>query len=132
MLNRIHIVVLLLLITLAPAAQSQEGHPLVGTWQGNWGDDNALLTVIMTWDGQRISGIVNPGPGSTELDSAILDSSQWSVALAMPVTDSAGNSSTFMLDGTLNNVGSRMRSLTGTWRYLGRSGPITLGRQNGQ
>jgi len=132
MLNRIHTVVLLLLITLSPLAQSQEGHPLVGTWQGNWGDDNSLLTVIMTWDGQRISGIVNPGPDSSELASAALDSSQWAVEMEMPVTDSSGNTANLMLKGNLNNVGSRMRSLSGTWSYRGRNGPITLGRQNGQ
>src|SRR5690606_9411191 len=58
---------LLLALCLASAAGAQEGHPLVGTWQGEWGPNNAnFLTLILYWDGKAISGIVNPGPDQGE------------------------------------------------------------------
>ena len=121
----------LLLVTAMPSLQAQEGHPLVGTWQGTWGADDNFLTLILTWDGVQLHGIVNPGPDSSELGQSSVDSSTWHVQLDMPVTDNNGATAALTLDGTINNIGSRLRTLTGTWRRQGQSGPFTLQRQNG-
>ena len=46
-------------------AIAQEGHPLTGTWYGDFGMTTAQrndLTVIMKWDGANTTGMVNPGP----------------------------------------------------------------------
>ena len=42
-------------LALAVAAAAQEGHPLAGTWYGDYGTGNQKrdLTVIMKWDGQE-------------------------------------------------------------------------------
>jgi len=121
----------LLLLVAVPVVQAQEGHPLVGTWQGSWGENNNFLTIIMNWDGQRISGLVNPGPGSTEIASGTLDSSRWHVELEMPLTNDTGDSGDFSLEGEMTNIISRTREINGTWRYRGDSGSLTLTRQNG-
>jgi hypothetical protein len=131
LMTQYRLALLLLLLTAAPVVQAQEGHPLVGTWQGNWGENNNLLTIIMNWDGQRISGIVNPGPGSTEIEAANLDSSRWQVELEMPLTDDTGNSGDFSMNGEMINVTSRIRAINGNWRYRGDSGSFILTRQNG-
>ena len=46
----------------------QQGHPLAGSWHGEWGppDDRMDLTIIMNWDGQRVTGLVNPVTDRTQ------------------------------------------------------------------
>ncbi|MBT3711002.1 MAG: hypothetical protein HOG19_16290 [Gammaproteobacteria bacterium] len=130
-MTQLRFTLLFLLMAAIPVVQAQEGHPLVGTWQGSWGENNNFLTIIMNWDGQRISGIVNPGPGSTEIETGSLDSSSWRVELGMPLNDDTGNSADFTLEGEITNVTSRTRSINGSWRYRGDSGSFILTRQSG-
>src|SRR5205809_6215678 len=62
--------------TLAVSAFAQEGHPLTGTWYGDFGMSPAQrndLTVVMKWDGTNTTGIVNPGPNAVPLKTARLD-----------------------------------------------------------
>ena len=45
------------LFVVAAALLFQEGHPLVGSWHGNWGSDEknrSDFTVVMDWDGKTI------------------------------------------------------------------------------
>ena len=49
---------------------AQEGHPLTGTWAGDWGPtitQRTHLTLVMNWDGKNISGTINPGPDHARL-----------------------------------------------------------------
>ena len=53
-----------LLFGLLGAVGAQEGHPLKGSWLGEWAGnsvhgDNILL--ILDWDGKAITGMINPG-----------------------------------------------------------------------
>ena len=67
---------------LAAAALAQEGHPLAGTWHGNWGPDTATrhdLTVFMDWDGKAVTGLVNPGFDQSPLQNAKLNPKDWTV-----------------------------------------------------
>lgn len=125
--------VLTLLAALAFPALAQEGHPLVGTWQGEWGTagDGNFLTLIMYWDGKTITGLVNPGPDSTMLESAELDSSAWTVRLETDLKDDAGTSVHLVAEGQLENIGSQTRSMTGTWQHANGRGTFTLTRQGG-
>src|SRR5215472_11492624 len=57
-------------------AAAQEGHPLTGTWYGDFGmtaGQRNDLTVIMKWDGANVSGMVNPGPSVVPIKTARLD-----------------------------------------------------------
>ena len=63
-------------LILAVSAVAQEGHPLTGTWYGDFGMDSSKrndLTVVMKWDGSATSGIVNPGPSAVPIKVARLD-----------------------------------------------------------
>ena len=125
---------LFLLGLCALPAMAQQGHPLSGTWQGDWGEQGGtahFLTLIMEWDGSRITGIANPGPDSTAIDTMTLDASDWSVRIDMDIKDSAGNTVRFQGEGRLGNLGSQTRTLEGTWRGNGRSGRFSLTRQSG-
>lgn len=120
---------------LAFPALAQEGHPLVGTWQGEWGaslDQQNFLTLILTWDGKNISGIANPGPDSVAVVKSVqLDSSAWTVHIEMDVQDDSGKTISLVADGKLDNVGSPFRTLTGTWDHEGEGGSFKVARQGG-
>ena len=62
------------LCAMGPAASAQEGHPLAGTWYGEYssGSRTTDLTVIMKWDGKAVSGLIDPGPASSPITSAEL------------------------------------------------------------
>jgi len=120
---------LMLLLTSSTSLHAQEGHPLVGTWQGEW--DGNFLTLIMNWDGTTISGMANPGPTSTTLESVVLDSSTWSVTITTDLKDDKGNTIHFTATGALDNIGSPVRTVQGTWRTDSSSGAFTLTRQSG-
>lgn len=52
---------------------AQEGHPLDGTWYGEYvsGGQRHDLTVIMNWDGKTVTGTVNPGPDASKLAATL-------------------------------------------------------------
>ena len=55
---------------------AQEGHPLTGTWGGDWGPNATTrnhLTFVLNWDGKSVTGSINPGPDSVTLSSVYLD-----------------------------------------------------------
>ena len=65
-----------LLIAAAVSVAAQEGHPLTGTWYGDFGmtaGQRNDLTVILKWDGSNVSGLVNPGPNVVPIKSARMD-----------------------------------------------------------
>lgn len=100
-------------------AVAQQGHPLSGSWHGEWGQpdghDRMDLTVIVTWDGNAISGLVNPVTDRAEIRNATLNSSDWSVRFEVEVADASGQTSSCVANGTLDRVGSDRRTLAGTW-----------------
>src|SRR5688500_13854432 len=61
-------------VAFTVAAAAQEGHPLAGTWYGDFSTGNQKndLTVIMKWDGRSVTGLINPGPDSRPITSAVL------------------------------------------------------------
>lgn len=122
----------LLLVLLVPAAWAQEGYPLEGTWEGYWGETPStrqFLTMIMHWDGHRVSGLVNPGPNAGTLRSVKLDSSDWTVEIVMDVKNASGDTVRLTADGRLENIGSYGRTLAGVWRHDGDSGVFKISRQ---
>src|SRR4030095_7265655 len=73
--------VLVSVLSLA-GVSAQEGHPLVGTWYGEWGptpQERHDVTIIMSWDGKKIDGTIDPGPDAAPFKTATLDSSSWTV-----------------------------------------------------
>jgi hypothetical protein len=57
------------------AAMAQEGHPLKGSWLGDFGPSKTARTqvfVVMDWDGKAITGTINPGTDNIPLKNATL------------------------------------------------------------
>jgi len=120
-----------LIFGIAISAVAQEGHPLAGTWYGDWGPsktDRNDVTVVMSWDGKTITGVINPGPDAVPIKIAMLDSSKWTVHLEADAKDKAGNLVRFIADGKLENLGSPNRSLTGTWTHGNVKGDFKITR----
>lgn len=124
--------ILLILASLPSAVGAQEGYPLVGTWTGYWGrtpSHRQFLTVIMSWDGHSVSGLVNPGPNAGTLRSVKLNSSDWTVEMVMDVKDASGASIRLTAAGRLENIGSYNRSVSGVWQDGQDSGIFRISRQ---
>jgi len=109
----------------------QEGHPLVGTWSGDWGPTAAhrnQITIVMNWEGGKITGIVNPGPDMIPLKIVTLDSTKWTVRIEAEAKDRSGKPVHFVADGKLDDILSYNRTLTGTWSHGNVKGDFKLRR----
>ena len=73
------------------------------------------LTVIMDWDGQRLTGLVNPVTDRARLQNATLDSGTWTVRFEVEVKGPADQMLHCVADGRLGQLGSDRRTLAGTW-----------------
>jgi len=104
----------------ASSALAQFGHPLKGSWSGDWGpnkDQRTRVLLQMQWDGKAITGAINPGPNALPLTTASLDPETWQVHL-----EAKG----VVIDGKLENIGSAHRVLSGTWSQAGQKGDFRL------
>ena len=121
---------LLVLLTTTLPLSAQEGHPLSGTWQGEWGN-NQFLTLILTWDGNKITGISNPGPATMEVGEVTLASGLWTVAIETDLKDDTGKTTHFSASGRLDNIGSPLRTITLQYHSGKDEGTFVLSRQGG-
>src|SRR5437773_447600 len=77
--RRLLLVCLLACLVAAAPVLAQEGHPLKGSWLGDWGPNKTQRTqvfIILDWDGQNITGTINPGPDAIRLQKASLELQQ--------------------------------------------------------
>jgi hypothetical protein len=111
---------------------AQEGHPLKGSWLGEWSGnsvhgDNILL--ILDWDGKAITGMINPGTDNMPLKAASLEPSGWVVKLEADGKDKDGSAVRYVIEGKLENLELPNRSITGTWSSNKGRGTFTASRQ---
>jgi hypothetical protein len=102
-----------LLLFLGFEALAQQGHPLTGTWSGDWGsapDHRTAVTFVLNWDGQKITGIINPGPDSIPLAGASLDLANWTARVSPRTSWPRGSSKRLPLITALSKaLGSKAR-----------------------
>ncbi|MEX2367705.1 MAG: hypothetical protein WD601_13975 [Pseudohongiellaceae bacterium] len=117
-----------LILCFQGPALAQEGFPLDGTWRGEWGrpgGDMTLVVMVMQWDGSSINGIINPGRNSVPIDNATLDATDWRVHIEAV----SGEGEPFVIDATLENIGSYTRTITGTWTMAGTEYAFQMTRE---
>jgi hypothetical protein len=105
-------------LLVAASAWAQFGHPLKGTWSGDWGptkDKQTHVVLEFNWDGKAISGNINPGPNAVPFQKAELDPSTWTVHIEGAGKDASGAAARYVIDGKMENIGSYQRVLSGTW-----------------
>jgi hypothetical protein len=116
---------------LAAPARAQFGHPLKGSWSGDWGigkQNRTRILLEMTWDGKAIGGTINPGPNGVPLQKATLDPSNWTVHFEAEGKDAAGKPVRYVIDGKLENIGAYQRFITGTWMEGSKKGDFKVVR----
>lgn len=115
-------------LLVAPAALlAQEGHPLTGTWIGDYGfpgGPRTHVTVVMNWDGKKVSGIVNPGPNAVPLEDVFIDFATWTVRMQVQAADGTA----IIAEGKLEDLASAHRSIRGTFRQGAQTGDFRLTR----
>jgi hypothetical protein len=112
------------------AALAQEGHPLTGSWHGEWhsGSEKHPVLFYMKWNSKTVEGMINPGPNAMPLKVVNLDPSNWTVHFEADGKDKAGNALHVIADGKLENIGSYNRTITGTWTEGSTKGEFKLTR----
>ncbi|MDR2216233.1 MAG: hypothetical protein LBE59_10410 [Nevskiaceae bacterium] len=118
-------------LTFCGVLFAQEGFPLKGTWHGNFGGESGTpITLIFNWDGKSISGIVNPGLRSSQLENASLNPSNWTVHFETNYKDRSGAVSKVVVDAKLEDITNRRRVLNGTWTQGDQKSPFTAKRDD--
>ena len=121
----------LVALLLAAPALAQFGHPLKGTWSGDWGttkDNRTRILLELHWDGKAITGTINPGPKAVAIKKAELNPDTWGVHIEGEGKDAAGAVVRYVIDGKLENIGAYERILSGTWTEGGKKGDFRLVR----
>jgi hypothetical protein len=122
---------LLVMLMIAAPALAQFGHPLKGTWSGDWGatkDNRTHVVLELNWDGKAITGNINPGPKAVPIQKATLDPDTWQVHIEGDGKDAAGQPVHYAIDGKLENIGAYQRILSGTWIQAGKKGDFRVVR----
>jgi hypothetical protein len=109
---------LLACLAIAATASAQFGHPLKGTWSGDWGptkDNRTRVLIELKWDGKALTGTLNPGPNSAPLQKVTVNPETWALHLEADTKNAAGATVHAVIDGKLENLGAYERFITGTW-----------------
>ncbi len=116
---------------LAGLAFAQEGHPLSGSWHGDWTSTAGQKTpvfIFMKWDSKNITGTINPGPKAAPFKVATLDPGNWTVHFEADGKDPSGAPAHIVIDGKLENIGSYHRTISGTWMQGSVKGDFKITR----
>jgi hypothetical protein len=122
-------------LIFAPLALAQEGHPMSGVWVGDWGqnaEQRNRVVIVLEWAGTELTGTINPGPNAIPIKSTsvtMMSPSDWGLHIEADGRNSRGQRATFMIDGTIDDIGTYNRSLAGTWNVGNEQGNFSITRQ---
>jgi len=122
---------LMMALAVALPASAQFGHPLKGSWTGDWGtsrENRTHVVLELNWDGKAITGTINPGPNSVQMQKATLDPDTWAVHFEADGKDASGKTVHYAIDGKLENIGAYQRVITGTWVQGATKGNVKVVR----
>jgi len=116
---------------LCTFALAQEGHPLSGTWHGEWtsaAGQKSRIVMALRWDTKNVVGTLNPGPRSAPFKEVVLDPEKWMVHFEADAKDQTGKPAHVVADGKLENIGSYNRTISGTWTQGDARGEFKITR----
>jgi hypothetical protein len=129
--NTFYLICFLMCVGAVAPALAQEGHPLTGTWAGDWGPtatQRTHVTFVLNWDGKNITGTLNPGPNAVPIANVYVDWTNWSVRIEADTKDQAGNPVHIAAEGRVEDIGSYHRKIAGTWRQGAAKGDFRITR----
>ena len=109
------------------ALNEGQGHPLKGTWLGDWGPNKTTRTQVlidMDWDGKAVTAVLSPGSAPVRFTKAELDHTKWTVHL-----EGESGGVRYVADGRIENLGLASRSIVGTWTQGNQKGDFKITRQ---
>jgi hypothetical protein len=120
---------------------AQTGHPLKGSWSGEWwvkkGDDTRIL-LEFDWDGTALKGMLNPGTDNAAMQKLTLQTppindvskamDPWLLHFEADIKDSSGRMVHQVVDGKLQNIGAFSKFITGTWTAGNQKGEFKVTR----
>ena len=121
-----------ILCALALPGQAQEGHPLKGSWIGEWQGNEVhdeFVVVVLDWDGREITGTINPGTDNIQITSAELNPEDWTVRIVADTEDSSGRAVDYVITGTIEDLELPNRYIKGTWQNGSGRGDFEIRRQ---
>lgn len=121
------VLALVLVAAGALSALAQHGHPLQGSWSGDWqgsGGQTARLLILIDFNAdQVISGNIIEGGVRVPITTGVLDPEGWKVQLGGSGADRAGNQLALSIEGSIENIGSpTQRAIVGTMNRNGVTG----------
>jgi hypothetical protein len=130
MVRAFRLLTVLAFLAVAASASAQFGHPLKGTWSGDWGTGTTRTHVVvdLNWDGKNITGSINPGANGVALTKATLDPATWMVHFEGDGKNAQGAAVHYVIDGKLENLGAAARFITGTWTEGSKKGNFKITR----
>jgi hypothetical protein len=116
-------------VLAAATASAQFGHPLKGSWSGDWmsGASRTHVVLDIDWDGKMLTTRLNPGPNAVALKTT-LEPSTWAVHFDGDGKDTSGANVHYVVDGKIENLGAARRMMTGTWQQGSQKGTFKLTR----
>jgi hypothetical protein len=126
------VVCLVVCFTLALPALAQEGHPMSGSWVGDWGPtptQRNRVVVVLDWNGSAIVGTINPGRNAIPIKVATVNPRDWSIHMEADTKDAQGRAVTYVIDGKIDDIEPYNRTIAGTWRVNGSEGTFSITRQ---
>jgi hypothetical protein len=81
--------------------------------------------MVLQWDGQKLSGVINPGPKAIPIADAQLIPDGWRVSVAAKTAAGAR----LAFDGAIADLGKYNRTLAGTWTEGGRKYSVRFVRE---
>lgn len=121
-----------ILCALALPGLAQEGHPLKGSWIGEWAGNEVhdeFVVVILDWDGREITGMINPGTDNIEITAAELNPEDWTVRIVADTEDASGRAVNYVITGTIEDLELPNRYIKGTWQNGSGRGDFEIRRQ---
>lgn len=119
------------LLTLSSVALGQEGHPLKGSWIGEWSGNKShdeFVLIVLDWDGKNVTGVINPGTDDIVIDKVELDPANWTVTIDAD-TEVDGKQLNYEITGTIDQLELPTRSINGTWKSESGAGDFQISRQ---
>jgi hypothetical protein len=144
--KRLCLVGLMVCLAIAIPALAQFGHPLKGSWSGEWRENASTehrILLEFKWEGKYgvnaeggiLTGTLNPGPDAAPMKNIKLTppsggvpnaDAPWEIHFEADSKDAAGAPVKVVVDGFLENIGAYKRFITGTWQQGNRRGPFRV------
>jgi hypothetical protein len=142
----LRLIVLAACLTMAIPLFAQFGHPLKGSWSGEWRQNASTehrILLEFKWEGKyginpeggTLTGTLNPGPDAAPLKNIKVTyptggvdnaDAPWEVHFEADTKDDNGAAVKVVADGFMENIGAYKRFIQGTWQQGKMKGPFRV------